>query len=103
MRSGTGQWIDFLPRVQIKLLHFDGRYNSVLLRMAPGGSLPAHSHGDDEECMVLEGEVYLGDIRVKAGDYHLALKGSHHGELRSDTGALLFLRTTHAIAAYARK
>lgn len=94
VRSEAGAWMAFGSQVQIKMLHSDGRYHSVLLRMAPGASLPAHSHGDDEECMVLEGEAYLGDIRVKAGDYHLAPKGSHHGEIRSDTGALLFLRTT---------
>jgi quercetin dioxygenase-like cupin family protein len=100
VRSGAGKWIDFLPQVQVKVLYSDGRYHSILLRMEPGASLPAHFHKDDEECVVLEGEVYLGDIRVTAGDYHLAPGGSRHGVLRSDTGALLFLRTTQAIAAH---
>lgn len=94
VRSGAGKWIDLLPQVRIKVLHADGRYNSILLRLEPGASLPAHFHEDDEECVVLEGEAYLGDVRVKAGDYHLALSGSRHGVVRSDTGALLFLRTT---------
>ena len=76
------------------MLHSEGRYNSILLRMAPGSSLPAHFHEDDEECVVLEGRVRIGDVRVSAGDYHLALSGSRHGELQSDSGALLFLRTT---------
>ena len=99
VRSDAGVWMDFLPRVQVKVLHSDGRYNSILLRMEPGSSLPAHFHEDDEECVVMEGEVYIGDVRVQAGDYHLALSGSRHGELRSDTGALLFLRTTKALPA----
>ena len=94
VRSDAGVWMDFLPRVQVKVLHSDGRYNSILLRMEPGSSLPAHFHEDDEECVVLEGEVSLGDIRVRSGDYHLAPGGSRHGELRSESGALLFLRTT---------
>lgn len=92
--SYAGVWMDFLPRVQVKVLHSDGRYHSILLRMEPGASLPAHFHEDDEECVVLEGEARLGDIRVKAGDYHLAQSGSRHGEVRSETGAILFLRTT---------
>ena len=94
VRSDAGAWMDLLPHVQVKVLHTDGRYNSILLRMQPGSSLPAHFHEDDEECVVLEGEVRIGDVSVSAGDYHLALSGSRHGELRSDMGALLFLRTT---------
>jgi quercetin dioxygenase-like cupin family protein len=94
VRSDAGEWMDLVPQVQVKVLHSDGRYNSILLRMAPGASIPAHFHEDDEECVVLEGRVRIGDVGVSAGDYHLALSGSRHGELRSDTGALLFLRTT---------
>ena len=94
VRSDSGEWMDLLPRVQVKVLHSDGRYSSILLRMAPGSSLPAHFHEDDEECVVLEGRVRIGHVGVSAGDYHLALSGSRHGELRSDSGALLFLRTT---------
>ena len=66
---------------------------------APGASLPAHDHPADEECLVLEGEVMLGDILGRAGDYHLAPKGLPHGTITSKTGALLFIRagiTEHA-------
>lgn len=103
VRSDAGAWMNLLPHVQVKVLHTDGRYNSILLRMEPGSALPAHFHEDDEECVVMEGEVSIGDVRVKAGDYHLALSGSRHGELRSDTGALLFLRTTKALAPFSRR
>jgi quercetin dioxygenase-like cupin family protein len=94
VRSDAGEWMTVLPRVQVKVLHAGGRYSSILLRMEAGSSVPAHFHEDDEECVVLEGSVRIGDVTVGAGDYHLALSGSRHGELRSDTGALLFLRTT---------
>ena len=103
VRSGAGVWMDFLPQVQVKVLHSDGRYNSILLRMEPGASVPAHFHEDDEECVVLEGQVRIGDVGVSAGDYHLAVSGSRHGELRSDTGAILFLRTTKVIAPFSRR
>jgi quercetin dioxygenase-like cupin family protein len=103
VRSDTGEWMDLLPLVQVKVLHSDGRYNSILLRMEPGSSVPAHFHDDDEECVVLEGRVRIGDVGVSAGDYHLALSGSRHGELRSDTGALLFLRTTKQFSRRAER
>jgi quercetin dioxygenase-like cupin family protein len=92
IHASEGQWISLSPLVQMKLLRQDEHSRSFLLRMAPGAVLPAHEHHWDEECMVLEGEVWLGDIRVRAGDYHLAPKGVPHGQLRSDTGCLLFLR-----------
>ena len=42
--------------------------------------------------MELEGEVWLGDVSARAGDYHLARSGIPHGVLRTDGGCLLFLR-----------
>lgn len=51
-----------------------------------------HVHGHDEECMVLEGEVRVGDLVVKQGAYHLAPRGVAHEPTRSESGAPLFLR-----------
>jgi len=51
-----------------------------------------HVHGQDEECMVLEGEVRIGDLVVRAGAYHLAPRGVAHEPISSEHGALLFLR-----------
>ena len=46
----------------------------------------------DEECMMLQGEVFLGDILLRAGEYQLAPAGSLHGDVYSDVGATLFVR-----------
>lgn len=92
VRADAGGWIELTPLVAIKLLRSDGKTQSLLMRLQPGGKLPAHDHLLDEECIVLEGDAYLGDCVVHAGDYHLAPRGSHHGEIGSKTGALLFLR-----------
>ncbi len=94
IHGDQGDWIALAPGVEVKLLHKDARSDSqsYLLRLAPHAELPAHRHAQDEECMVLEGEVTLGDVVAKAGAYHLAPKGLAHGVIRSDTGALLFLR-----------
>jgi len=90
----AGSWHRFLPGIERKVLQEREGVMSYLLKFAPGAVLPAHRHPHDEECVVLEGEVSLGEIRVRSGDYHLAPGGSRHGELRSESGALLFLRTT---------
>lgn len=90
--SMGGEWKELTPLVQMKLLSaFDGAH-SFLLRMAPGAVVPAHRHPADEECVVLEGEAWLGDIKVCAGDYHVARRGTSHGAVTSPKGALLFIR-----------
>lgn len=94
VRADEGIWIPVGRGVRMKQLHVDkhNRTRSFLLRLEPGASLPAHQHLADEECIVLEGEARLGEVTVRAGDYHLAPRGVPHGVVSSDTGALLFLR-----------
>lgn len=90
--STGGEWKELTPLVQMKLLSaFDGAH-SFLLRLAPGAVVPAHRHPADEECIVLEGEAWLGDIKVCVGDYHIARRGTTHGAVTSQKGALLFIR-----------
>lgn len=87
-----GLWQPFAPGVTMKLLHQDGATLSYLLRLQPGASLPAHRHPQDEECLVLEGEMHIGDIVIGAGGYHLGRRGVLHDRLTSPGGALIFLR-----------
>jgi mannose-6-phosphate isomerase-like protein (cupin superfamily) len=92
VHAGDGSWVPVAPGVQSKVLHDDGTTRSFLLRLEPGARLPSHGHAAEEACLVLEGSAQLGDIEVRAGDFHLAPAGSVHGEVTSRTGALLFLR-----------
>lgn len=87
-----GPWQPFAPGVTMKLLHQDGGTLSYLLRLQPGASLPAHRHPQDEECLVLEGEMHIGDIVIGPGGYHLGRRGVLHDRLSSPGGALIFLR-----------
>lgn len=93
VRATDGSWETIAPNIAIKMLDDDGAMQAFLLRFDPGAHLPAHDHPGDELCVVLGGSVRLGEIEVSAGDYHVALAGSRHGEIVSTTGALLFIRT----------
>ena len=93
VRTADGSWEPLAPSVAIKMLDDDGAMQAFLLRLDAGARLPAHEHTGDEVCLVLEGSVRLGDVDVSAGDYHVALGGSRHGDIVSMTGALLFIRT----------
>lgn len=92
VRAEDEQWVDVAPLVKMKMLHDDGKYRSFLMRLQAGARLPPHDHPGDEECLVLEGEGYIGDIFLRAGDYHFARKGMLHGETYTQTGALVFMR-----------
>ena len=86
-------WIDVLPLIKMKTLFESDDGKGVLFRFQPGARLPAHEHGTDEECVVLEGELRIGTEVVRTGDFHLARRGIPHGDLTSPTGALFYIRT----------
>ena len=92
VHAGDGVWQPFGPGVQLKLLHAAGDIWSYLLKLEPGAQLPTHRHPVDEECVVLEGVVQVGELRVAAGGFHLGRKDVLHAPITALDGALLFLR-----------
>jgi len=88
-----GEWRAIAPRVREKRLVDAAGIYACLLRLEPGASLPAHDHPTPEECVVIEGDVWLGDVFCRAGDFHRAPAGKAHGTVRTDGGCLLYLRT----------
>ncbi|QSA97935.1 cupin domain-containing protein [Methylococcus sp. EFPC2] len=85
-------WEELAPGVRTKPLWSDGTRRSYFCCLDPGAELEGHAHAIDEECMMLSGDIFLGDLLLRAGDYHLAPAGTRHGPISSDTGALLFVR-----------
>lgn len=88
----AGNWIEVAQGVQKKALWSDGKMASCFFRLAPGTRLAGHLHPADEECLMLAGELFLGDVLLRQGDYQLASAGSRHGEVYTDVGALLYVR-----------
>lgn len=94
-------WQHFAPGVQIQVLREHEGVLSYLLRLAPGASLPAHRHPQDEECLVLAGTLRVGSqIEVGPGGYHLAPRGALHASISSTTGATIFLRGAVPVAGH---
>ena len=79
-----------------KDLWFDDTRVSRIYRLEAGASIPSISDWLDEEYMILEGELFLGDILLRAGEYQWAPAGSKRPEVFSDVGASLFVRTARA-------
>jgi anti-sigma factor ChrR (cupin superfamily) len=94
LRNGEGAWEDLAPGIRLRTLHLDISSNtrSFLLRMEPGSQVPVHSHTQEEQCLVIEGEVKIGEHTIRSGDWHVASPGTTHEDFRTQTGCLLFIR-----------
>ena len=90
--SDAGEWLETGPGNSIKILRSDDETMSMLVRLEAGTTFPKHYHPADEETFVVEGETWFGDIHLVAGDYHLAPRGTTHGEVRTETGCVLLIR-----------
>jgi len=95
LRSSEGTWSDLSPGIRFKILAKDlaSRTCTYLLSMESGTAVPAHLHTLEEQCLVLQGEVWLGDHILRSGDWHVAQPGSRHGDFSTRTGCLLFLKS----------
>jgi quercetin dioxygenase-like cupin family protein len=88
--AGEQGWQPLRQGVEIKPLHRVGERISMLVRFQPGARVPAHPHGLGEECLMLDGDLFLGDVLLRAGEFQFAPAGTGHGEPFSDVGCLLF-------------
>jgi len=92
VRAEDGAWQAFGPGLTLKVLHEAAGIMSYLVRLAPGAALPPHRHPVDEECVVLEGSLRIGELEVGAGGFHLGRQDVLHMPIVSEHGALIFLR-----------
>ena len=90
--SKEAGWVTVIDGVERLELWSDGVLSSRFYRLQPGAKVPGHAHPHDEECLMLEGELFIGDILLLKSDYQLAPVGSLHGEAYTDVGATLFVR-----------
>ena len=92
VRAGDPGWQHLRTGVLCKVLHEQGGMFSYLLQLSPGACVPAGRSSGEEEWVVLQGSLRIGEVVIDAGDYHVDLRGTVHGALCSDCGALVFLR-----------
>ena len=95
LRSSDGTWTDLSPGVRLRILDEDpvARTRTYLVSMESGATVTEHPHTQEEQCLVLEGEVWVGDHLLRSGDWHVAQPGSHHGNFATRTGCLLLIRS----------
>lgn len=84
------RWLPSRAGVRVMPLCGDAEVVSMLVHFEPGGTVPDHHHALDEDCLVLDGDMFMGDILLRPLDYQLApAGGGHFGEM-SEGGVTFF-------------
>jgi anti-sigma factor ChrR (cupin superfamily) len=66
----------------------------MLVRLAPGGEYPPHTHAGLEELHLLEGELWIDDRKLYPGNYNRAEPGTGDKRVWSETGCMCVLITS---------
>ena len=93
LRAGAGDWIDVSPGLKIKIMNRVEALNrqTFMAWLQPGAEYSDHDHDQDEEIYMIEGDLIIGDLVLKTGDFHIARAGRHHPVHRTKTGCLCLI------------
>jgi anti-sigma factor ChrR (cupin superfamily) len=89
-------WAQVAPGIECKLLGNDWRQRrvSMLVRLAPGASYPAHTHAGAEELHLLDGELSIDRRTLHAGDHNRGAPGARDQRVFSRAGCTCLLVTS---------
>lgn len=90
VRDAEAGWPAYAPGISRRVLWQDQGQAALLYLAEPGASVPQHSHGHDEECLMVQGELFLDDLLLQEGDYQLAPAGTGHRITETDTGVVIY-------------
>jgi hypothetical protein len=90
------EWEQVAPGIECKLLATDAERHrvSMLVRLAPGASYPAHTHAGVEELHLLDGELWIDGRKLVPGDYNYGAPGAGDERVWSETGCTCVLITS---------
>ncbi len=77
-RWAEPEWQQVAAGIECKLLATDAERHrvSLLVRLAPGASYPAHTHAGVEELHLLDGELWIDARKLVPGDYNYGAPGA---------------------------
>jgi ChrR-like protein with cupin domain len=95
-RWSEPEWETVAPGIECKLLAADSERHriSMLVRLAPGASYPAHTHAGVEELHLLDGELWIDDRKLFPGDYNYGAPAAGDDRVWSETGCTCLLVTS---------
>lgn len=95
--AGATGWKSSFPGIEFKLLYKEPKtgFLTMLVRMQAGAMYPAHHHFDNEQCLVIEGDIRWGEYVYRKGDFVVTGEGTTHPSLTSDEGNVLLIISRH--------
>jgi RNA polymerase sigma factor (sigma-70 family) len=95
-RWSEPEWEHVAPGIECKLLATDDERHrvSMLVRLAPGASYPAHTHAGVEELHLLDGELWIDECKLFPGDYNYGAPDTGDERVWSETGCTCVLITS---------
>ena len=90
VRDEGARWPDYAPGIQRRVLWRRDGQAAMLYYAEPGACVPLHTHGHDEECLMVQGDLFLDDVLLQQGDYQLAPAGTRHRITETDTGVVIY-------------
>lgn len=94
VRVDDTQWRDGpYDGVMVRVLHVDHErlQYTALVRMAPHTVCPEHVHSAVSQCLIIEGELQVGDQTLQSGDYVRTMPGVPHGGRAGQQGCLAWI------------
>jgi len=90
------EWEQVAPGIECKLLAIDMERHrvSMLVRLAPGASYPAHTHAGVEELHLLDGELWIDEKKLVPGDYNYGAPGAGDERVWSERGCTCVIVTS---------
>ena len=90
------EWEEVARGIECKLLATDTERHrvSMLVRLAPGASYPAHTHAGTEELYLLDGELWIDERKLSPGDYNYGAPGAGDDRVWTETGCTCLLITS---------
>ena len=90
VRDADTGWPEFAPGIRRRVLWQRDGLAALLYHARAGAAVPMHTHGHDEECLMVQGELFLDDELLQQGDYQIAPAGTGHRITATDTGVVIY-------------
>ncbi len=91
-RAALADWENYAPGIERRLLWQSAAAVAYIARVVEGALVPAHGHLHDEECMMIEGDLFTGDILLREGEFQLAPAGCEHGLVSAASKGMIYIR-----------
>lgn len=90
--AADARWRPYAPGIERRVLWERGVAVAFIARAIDGALVPPHAHLLDEECLMLEGDLFTGDILLREGEFQLAPSGFNHGVVQAASDCVVYIR-----------